>query len=152
MTEPSTTTTRTTNKSEYTQALDLLTRYLALRDHSRLELQQKLSRRFDAALVEQVLNDADAKGWMGVPEEIAARAALVWQRRKKSRRYVEEQLQKRGLPLPAHDEVAELENARMLLVRKFGPPEDLSDEDRQKAHRFLEYRGFADQLIRTVLK
>ena len=37
-----------TNKSDYTRALNLLTRYLAMRDHSRFELQTKLGKRFAA--------------------------------------------------------------------------------------------------------
>ena len=145
------TTKRTTNRSEYARALDLLTRYLALRDHSRQELERKLSRRFEAELVERVLNEADERGWIGQPEEIAARAALALQRRKKSRRYIEGQLRKRGLPLPPRDDEAELENVRELIERKFGPPAELSFDERAKAFRFLKYRGFADRLIRTVL-
>lgn len=148
-----TTTTRTTtksNRSEYARALDLLTRYLALRDHSRLELERKLSRRFEADLVARVLEEADAHGWIGEPEDIAARAASALQRRMKSRRYVEGQLRKRGLPLPPRDDEKELANARALIERKFGAPTDLSFEERARAFRFLKYRGFEDRLIRMV--
>lgn len=151
MNNPTRTKRTTTNRSEYAQALDLLTRYLALRDHSRLELEQKLSRRFEPEVVERVLLEADANGWLGVPEEIAARTALALQRRKKSRAYVEGQLRERGLPIPQIDEEAELQNARELVERKFGAPAEMSYDDRAKAYRFLKYRGFADRLIRTVL-
>ena len=141
--------TKRTNKSEYTQALDVLSRSLALRDHSRLELQEKLSRRFAPELVEQVMNEADGKGWLLPERDIAARAALTWQRKLKSRRYIEAQLLKRGLPVPDRDDEAELETVRSLVEKKFGLLK--CKEDRAQAQRYLKYRGFDDRTIRMVL-
>lgn len=142
--------TTRTNKSEYSRALDLLTRYLALRDHSRHELRQKLSKRFASELIEKLLSEADENGWLTPEEKIAAQAALAWQRRMKSRRYIEGQLRKRKLPLPPRDDETELENVRALVERKFGPPHELSYEERAKAYRFLRYRGFDDRTIGKV--
>jgi SOS response regulatory protein OraA/RecX len=141
--------TRTT-KSEYARALDLLTRYLALRDHSRHELQQKLSRRFAQETIEKLLVEADANGWLAPEEKIAACAQAAWQRRMKSRRYIEGQLRKRRLPLPPRNDEIELENGRALIERKFGVPQTLSYNDRAKAYRYLKFRGFDERTIAKV--
>jgi regulatory protein len=143
--------TRNNPKTEYVRALDALTRYLALRDHSRAELRQKLSRRFDGELVERLLTEAEDNGWLGDEQVIAERAAEAFQRRHKSRRYVEGQLRKRQLPLPPRDDEMELNSVRALVKKKFGEGAELSYEDKAKAFRFLKYRGFDDRLIRQVL-
>jgi SOS response regulatory protein OraA/RecX len=142
---------RTKTKNEYTQALDRMTRYLALRDHSRYELQQKLSRAFSEEIVARVLDEADANGWLAPEEVIAERAARALGRKFKSQRYIEGALRKRRLPVPPRDNEAELEKIRDLVERKFGPAADLSFEEKAKAFRFLKYRGFDDRSIRQVL-
>ena len=136
------------------KALNALAGYLAARDHSRHELKTKLSRRFSESVIEQVLSEAEARNWLPAPEEIARRAALAWQRRHKSRRYIEGQLRKRQLPLPPRDaenENIERQNVRLLVEKKFGPPQELTFEERVHAQRFLRFRGFDDHTIRTVL-
>lgn len=143
-------TTRTA-KTEYARALDLLTRYMALRDHSRHELKQKMSKKFELALIQQVIADADANGWIPPEEVIAERAARAWRGRLKSRRYIEGQLRKRQLPLPARDSENEAATARELIEKKFGPATELSYDDKGKAYRFMKYRGFDDRTIRMVL-
>jgi SOS response regulatory protein OraA/RecX len=142
---------RTATNPELTQALDLLARLLAIRDHSRLELQEKLNKKFPADIVSEALAHAENKRWLQSEAEIAARAALTFQRKLKSRSYIENQLQKRGLPLPPHDEQAEQAGARKLVEKKFGPVEDLNFESREQALRYLSYRGFTESTIRTVL-
>jgi SOS response regulatory protein OraA/RecX len=142
--------TNKTERSEYARALDLMTRYLALRDHSRHELNIKLSRRFTGETVAEVLAEADAHGWIPPDEVIAQRTAQVLQRKGKSHRYVEAYLRKRRLPAPARDDEKELENARTLVEKRFGDPRALSFEEKAKASRFLQYRGFEPRLIRKV--
>jgi SOS response regulatory protein OraA/RecX len=142
---------KTTTKSEYSRAVDSLSRYLALRDHSRHELQSKLRRRFAPELVEQVIAEAEERNLIAPPEQISERAALAWQRRLKSRRYIEAQLLKRRLPLPPRDDTQELETVRALVERKFGPANDLSYEDKGKVYRYLKFRGFDDRSIGKVL-
>ncbi len=138
-------------KTEYARALDLLTQYLALRDHSRHELQQKMSRKFEPTLIQQVIAEADANGWIPPEVLIAERAAQVWNSRLKSRSYIEGQLRKRHLPLPPSDLETEATKARELIEKKYGPPSELNDEDKSKAYRFMKYRGFDDHTIRMVL-
>ena len=140
--------TRTT-KTQYALALDLLTRYLALRDHSRFELQQKLAKKFEATLVQQVLADAD--GLIPPEEVIAERAEKAFRGRLKSHRYIEGQLRKRRLPVPAPNSELEKETARELLEKKFGDLSALSYDEKGKAYRFMKYRDFDDRTIRMVL-
>jgi regulatory protein len=133
-----------------------------MRDHSRFELKTKLSRRFEDEVVESVLAEASERGWLAPDEEIAARAALAYARKLKSRRYIEAQLRKRGLPLVslAFEEelgldgeaaAGEATRARALAERKFGDLSALDYEGRARVFRFLKYRGFEDRWIRQVL-
>jgi SOS response regulatory protein OraA/RecX len=142
---------KTRIKDEYALALDRMTRYLALRDHSRHELQQKLRRAFSDEIVTRVLEEAEGHGWLAAEEVIAERAARALGTKCKSRRYIEGALRKRRLPVPPRDDKAELEKIRALLQRKFGSATELSLDDKAKAVRFLKYRGFEDRSIRQVL-
>lgn len=141
---------------EYRKAFDRLTRYLAQRDHSRFELEQKLLRFYTPELVANVIKDADARGWIAPDEDIATRAALAYERKLKSRAYIEGQLRKRRLPVPFgyQDENSELNKARLLIERKFGSLDQLSSlsfADRARIFRYLKNRGFSDRWIRQVL-
>ena len=138
-------------KNEYAQALESLTRALAHRDHSRFELQQKLLRKFDASLVERVIGEAEANGWLASEELVAERLVLALEHRKKSRQYIEDQLKKRRLPIPSLSVENELEIIRELVERKFGSG-PLSEDGKAKAYRFLQYRGFDDRMIKQVVK
>lgn len=137
-------------RNEYARALDSLTRYLALRDHSLYELKTKLLRRFDPDLVDRLLKEAGENGWLTPEEQVAERLVLALERRSKSRRYIEAQLMKRRLPKAKFEDENEEDNVRKLVERKFGT-EKLSYEEKAKAYRFLKYRGFADRMIRKVL-
>jgi regulatory protein len=143
--------TRTISKSDFARALDAVTRLLANRDHSRHELEQKLSRRFDQEVVSKILAHVDECGWIPPNEQLAARAALSLQNKMKSQRYIEAHLRKRKLPLPPRDDEKEVESARQLIERKFGNPRELSFDDRVKAIRFLKFRGFNSRSIGLVL-
>lgn len=143
--------TKAKKSTAYTRALDSLTRYLALRDHSRAELRQKLTRRHDPELVDHLLLEADANGWLASEESVAEKLVAALERRNKSRRYIEGQLRSKRLPVPPKNEEAELSAARHLIERKFGPPSEMSYEEKTKAMRFLSYRGFNGNAIRQVL-
>lgn len=135
-------------KGEYARALDSLTRYLALRDHSKFELKNRLGRKYPPELVDRLLRDAEDSGWLPPEDQIAQRLALTLARRHKSQAYIEGQLRARGLPVK--DGGPELEKVRHLVERKFGPG-PLPSEDQERAYRFLKYRGFEDRVIQQVL-
>jgi SOS response regulatory protein OraA/RecX len=136
---------------DLSRALESLARHLAARDHSELELRQKLRRRFEKDIVDQALNFALERNWLLEPEKLAVRATEEFSRRKKSHRYIQDQLRRRGLPPTAANDDAELTKMRGLLQRKFGSAIDLAYEENAQAFRFLKYRGFQDALIRKVL-
>lgn len=133
------------------KALESLARYLAMRDHSETELRTKMRRRFESDVIERALDFAREREWLTAPEKLAAKASEELHRRKKSHRYIQNTLKKRGLPPTPADASAELEKIRRLLRSKFVVSADLSYEEKAKAYRFLKYRGFQDALIRKVL-
>lgn len=128
-----------------------MTRYLALRDHSRGELRSKLSRRYESEIVDRLLAEADDHGWLASDESVAERTVAALIRKNKSQRYIQNQLRKRHLPVVKVDQDSELESARTLLERKMGSATGLTWEQKGKAQRFLAYRGFSSQTIRKVL-
>ncbi len=141
----------TKTKEEYARARDRLTRYLALRDHSRFELRQKLLRRFSTTVVDRVLDEASNCGWLASDEAVAEQAVRMLERKGKSRRYIEGALRQKRLPLPPRDDAAEVRKVRDLVEKKFGSVAELTFEQKGKAVRFLKYRGFEDRCIRQVL-
>ncbi len=135
---------------EFKQALDVVAKCLALRDHSLHELKTKLSRKFEPEMVTRVLGVAEARGWLCSEEKVAEQLAAALHRRGKSLGYINGQLRKRKLPVVEMSSDEELTKARDLLVRRFGE-EKLSYEERTKAYRYLKYRGFEDRWIRKAL-
>jgi len=133
------------------KALESLARYLAMRDHSETELRTKMRRRFDLDVIEKALQFARDRDWLTPPEKMAQKATEELGRRKKSHRYIQNSLRKRGLPATRADSNDELEKIRQLLRSKFVELAELSYEEKAKAYRFLRYRGFEDSLIRKVL-
>lgn len=138
-------------RSSFDRALEALTRYLSVRDHSRFELQTKLERRFEPAVVEEVLAFAEKKRLLLNEQSVAENLVEQLVRKHKSRRFIETELEKRRLPRPQFTaEETELANMRLLLKRKFGL-QPLSLEDQAKAYRFLKYRGFEESAIQQVI-
>ena len=142
-----------TAKSEYARAWARATRVLTLRDHSRDELEHKLRhRQFSPEVIARVLADAETQGLIASDEALATRQRELFDRRLKSRRFIEEQLRLKRLPIPAPEaDDVELAKIRELVARKFGEPAGLTFDDRARAVRFLKYRGFEDRLIHVVL-
>ncbi len=141
---------------ELRQARHSLANMLARRDHSELELQQKLSLRYSQEIVETVLTEAKEKKWLSSPEELAERVSEQLHRKLKGRRYITQYLKKKGLPLPALCPEREQEKAQELLARHF--QWDLSDStqslplsEKQRAFHYLQRRGYEEALIRDLL-
>jgi regulatory protein len=131
-------------------------RFLAAREHSRLELSRKLARHSeDAEEIERVLDDFAARGWLS-----AARFAESVAHRRASRygnARIRQELQQHGVerevaaPVLAALQSTELERATALWQQRFGqPPRDLAERARQQ--RFLLARGFSGDTVRRVLR
>ncbi len=121
----------------------------ARREHSRAELEARL-RQIDAdeALIESTLARLAELGLQN-DDRFAESLVRGQLQRGRGQRMIRQTLQQRGIA-PDHPALAEqtesvdwVEQARQLLLRRFGEP--LSSEARDKARqvRFLQYRGFS---------
>jgi regulatory protein len=137
-------------------------RLLAQRDHSRAELERKLARRArgsagpaEALELGAVLDHLEAAGLIA-PERVAE-AVVAAKSARLGRCRIEQILQARGIDRPTIETAlasataaSEVERARRLWQRRFGaPPADAAA--RAKQVRFLAWRGFAADVIDTVI-
>ena len=133
------------------KVLDKLAGYLATRDHSEKELREKLSRKFNTNLVDWALQEAHRQNWISPPEELSERVALMLHQKRKGINYIQKYLANKGLPLVKRQLELELRKCRSLLNNKFHEFEDFSFEDRAKAYKYLQYRGFDDETIKKAI-
>jgi regulatory protein len=140
-------------------------RWLAQREHSRLELKQKLlraARQRDAAadasdpgpeidaLLDWLVANRHLSQARFVESRVHARAARFGQRR------IDQELKRHGAALD--DQTAErlrtteFERARAVWARKFGAAAAADASARAKQMRFLASRGFAADVIRRVVQ
>lgn len=127
-------------------ALNKLMDYLARRDHSELELRQKLRLKFSAEDIDRALQTAKERGWMPAPEELSERVARQLGQKGKGLLYIQQYLKKKGLPAVAADEEAECEKCRKLIA-----PLLAKEKDFIKLTRYLQNRGYENHIIRKVL-
>jgi len=137
-------------------------RYLAQREHSRVELERKLARHVEdgpdasaQALIAAALDDLASKGLLS--EVRAAESVLLGQGRRYGARRLKQTMQAKGLApeLVAHTlqqaRATELERAQEVWRRRFGqPPADAAERARQM--RFMAGRGFEADVIRRVVR
>ncbi len=130
--------------------------YLARREHSRLELEKKLTPY--APTLEELSFVLDSLEQCGLLSAGRMVEQVVHVRRSKfgSRRIVHE-LQQKGIDedliaaaLP-HLKETELETARTVWRKKFGAM-PINAKERAKQIRFMMSRGFASEIIRQVLQ
>ena len=126
-----------------------LTRMLTRRDHSELEIRQKLSLRFLDKTIEETLEWANKLGWLQNPEILAFKLTESLNRKNKGVRYIQNQLRKKGLPVISIDEEKELHKAQRLVSKKFGTPID--SKLYRKIILFLQQRGFDSTVIQKVI-
>ncbi|HQZ02583.1 MAG TPA: regulatory protein RecX [Thauera sp.] len=131
-------------------------RHLARRDHSRAELARKLAAHGSADEIEAVIT---RMGELGLQSDTryaetfvrgkAARFGLSRLRNELSRRGVDRELIDQAIACECDE--PEIDRARGVLHSRFSePPVDPRAWARQA--RFLQTRGFAPDLIRTLLK
>lgn len=134
-------------------------KYLAAREHSRVELTRKLAPHAESPeQVQQVLDELEAKDLLS-----AERFAESVVHRKASRlgvRRLKAELQQHALPAGVAEQAlaslaeaagSEWQRAHALWLRRFGElPSDPKALARQ--HRFLTARGFSGEVVRQVLK
>lgn len=130
-------------------------RYLARREHSRRELEKKLSvHEQSPQVLSDLLDQLEQQGFLST-ERFAEQTSRTRRPRFGSQRIVHE-LKEKGVDtahiaglLPDLKET-DLETARQIWQKKFGtPPADIKERGRQM--RFLTNRGFPSDIIRAVL-
>ncbi|MDP1648752.1 MAG: recombination regulator RecX [Rubrivivax sp.] len=137
-------------------------RYLAQREHSRVELERKLARHVedtpDATAAAQIAAALDELGAHGLLDEARVAASVLnSQAPRYGARRLKQTLQAKGLA-PAlvaatlqQARGSELERARDIWRRRFGAaPADAAERARQMS--FLAGRGFEGDVIRRVVQ
>ncbi|HUF71973.1 MAG TPA: regulatory protein RecX [Gammaproteobacteria bacterium] len=134
------------------RAMDLLAR----REHSRLELEQKLAARsFDETVVAHVLDELEREGLLSADRFVQSFVEARYARGQGPSR-IRRELAARGIESAAAnlgDERFDWDaKARETRVKRFGEalPSSLAEKARQI--RFLEYRGFSHDQIRRALE
>lgn len=137
-------------------------RYLAQREHSRVELERKLGRyvedteeRSAAVQIAAALDELAAKGLLS--ESRTAEAVLSGQGQRFGVRRLRQTLQAKGLDVELVAQTlqqargTEFERALEVWRRRFGAPA-ADAAGRAKQMRFLAGRGFETEVIRRVLR
>jgi regulatory protein len=131
-------------------------RYLARREHSRAELQQKLQSYVqEGENLDDVLDELEKRNWLS-----DARATTQWvdaKRRRFGTLRIAHELRQKGIPENLIAETmpqlkdTELGAAKDVWQRKFGV-QPLDSKEKAKQIRFLQSRGFSVEVILKVLK
>lgn len=127
-------------------------RLLARREHSRRELERKLSRYAESSEALEVLL-ADLEKRKQLSDERFASERTHTLSRKYGAARIRQDLKARGVDAQLIDQVSsegELERARAILARKYREPA-ATREERAKRMRFLQGRGFSFDVIRSLL-
>jgi regulatory protein len=133
------------------KAYNSLIRLLSRRDYSELELTTKLKRWYTDDAVTVAMEKARDYKWLKEPEQLAKSYSEVLHRKGKGHSALTRELKKRGLPAVDRNNERELEKAHALLAKKFRGKAKLDIKERQQAYRFLSYRGFDFDTIRTAM-
>ncbi|MEK6245881.1 MAG: recombination regulator RecX [Pseudomonadota bacterium] len=127
-------------------------RLLARREHSRAELERKLSRHAESReALEVLLVDLEKRKQLS-DERFASERARSLSRKYGAAR-IRQDLKAKGVDAQLIDQVSsegELERARAILARKYREPA-ATREERAKRMRFLQGRGFSFDVIHSLL-
>lgn len=139
----------TEKKSAREKAMD----YLAIRDHSRKELQTKLEyKEYSREEIEAALDSMEQSGWLLSSEKQAEKVAEALHLKKKSHLYILQYLESKGLPPVPRDSERELEKAQNLVESHFSKLSKSPDADTKQIAQFLQNRGFDTTTILSVCK
>ena len=146
-------------KSDTRRALDKAMDLLALRDHAAGELYDKLCRKFDPHSAAAAVAKAGELGLLN-DEDFARRRAAELLRKRKSRREILMDLNKKGIDrdtaaavveaLGDEEEDPDLASARALVQRQYASK--LAQGKEPQVAAALARRGFSHSVIRTVLE
>lgn len=135
-------------KSAREKAMD----YLAVRDHSRLELETKLSQKdYSPDEIAHALDSLEVSGFLASEESLSESVSENLHQKGKSHTYIEQYLEAKGLPPVPRDSELELKKAEKLLQSHFSKLSKSSETDKKKMAQFLQNRGFdSDTIIKAL--
>jgi len=139
------------DQMEMIKAYDKMAYYLGARDHSLKELHVKLSKNFSQSIVNATLSKAIDHGLITSPQELAEKTAQMLHGKKKGYYYIKNYLRKKGLPEVKREEEIEFDKAYAIVNNHFSEGEPLTHEQKQKAIRLLNNRGFDSETIKKVI-
>lgn len=122
-----------------------------MRDHSALELIQKLERKYPKEEVREAIKIAESDGYILEPNKLSQKVASRLGRQFRGIIYINRYLVKKGLPKINIDWDNEFEKARKAALKKFkeGPPYDL--KQKQALFRYLLTRGFDSATSKKIV-
>ncbi len=132
---------------------------LARRDHSEKELRKKLKDKFLPEEIDKAISFAKDRSWIPDSDDdkmkLAEKTAGYLHRRGKGIRYINQQLQEKGLPRIKADSDLEYEKALQLVKNKFtklkAADREAKNKQQAKIGRFLASRGFDMSIVRKVI-
>ena len=136
------------NKSAFDKCID----FLAQRDHSELELREKLfDRSYSEEEIETAIEKLHDRNYLLAPEVLAEKVASAQSRRGKGNRYIQNYLKKKGLPEHQIDLDLEVEQAFELVRRKHKCEPPYAYDLKIKIQRFLANRGYSYEVIQKLV-
>jgi SOS response regulatory protein OraA/RecX len=160
-----------TDSNKPKSATSKIMEHLARRDHSELEIRQKIADGYSPEEIEAAIQYAKESRWLRPAQELAERIAENLSRKQKGHDYIAEKLREKGLPGVAKDPDAEFAKAKLLIRTKLAKKLKCSakksvvdsglnsglesaerieyeqDEDQKKVYRLLANRGFDEETI-----
>ncbi len=129
--------------------------YLAIRDHSEKELREKLSSIYNLEEIDQAIIVAKQNRWIADSFEsahkISAETANALGRKGRGIGFINQYLEKKGLPEIKLDSGAELEKAKYLVENKYSDLSKMDQRQKAKVGRFLIGRGFDMDVVQQVV-
>ena len=135
-------TTDKPSKTPWVKAMDFLSR----RDHSEMELREKLGRTYTQEEIDETIKEVTERGWLLPPEELAAKVTLHLHSKKKGFLYIQQFLQRKGLPNTSREPETEYQKALSLIESKIHDP-----SDSKRLVSLLKNRGFDTETIARVI-
>lgn len=134
-------------------AFDKAVELLARRDHSELEIRQKLQQReYSESEIDACCKKLEERRYLLPPSELSEKLLRLQLQRGKGARFIEAYLRKKGLPVVSIEEEVEVAAALDLLQRRAKSLKDPSFKEKQKLFNFLANRGFRFGILNQVLQ
>ena len=147
-----------TKKDNYTRCKNSAIYSLAMREHSRQELFQKLQKKeyVEGVDVNQLLNELEESNYLS---EERFTESFIRHRASRGQGLIKisNELKKRGISSVMINKALDLsevnwyENAKSQLDKKFGEIEAKDFKEKTKRMRFLSTRGFSSDIINSII-